>query len=123
MLVEQTLTVGTALRCCLLASRRHREHRTAGPQANACPCDAFTMGSDVRAAVRQFSPQPPSSLYLRAARRSSPRPAAWRAAAFVTGALMIALAVNSQLETIAVDYLVLFHLLQNVIIADWAPPL
>ena len=35
----------------------------------------------------------------------------------------IVLALNSPLETIAVDYLVLFHLLQNVIISDWAPPL
>ena len=32
-------------------------------------------------------------------------------------------ALNSPLETIAIDYLVLFHLLQNVIISDWAPPL
>ena len=37
--------------------------------------------------------------------------------------LLIVLALNSPLETIAVDYLVLFHLLQNVIISDWAPPL
>ena len=37
--------------------------------------------------------------------------------------LLIVGALNSPLETIAVDYLVLFHLLQNVIISDWAPPL
>ena len=43
--------------------------------------------------------------------------------AFTAGVLMIVLALNSPLETIAVDYLVLFHLLQNVIISDWAPPL
>jgi cytochrome c oxidase assembly factor CtaG len=61
-------------------------------------------------------------VYLRAARRA-PRPPAWRTMSFVAGALMIGLAVNSPLETIAVEYLVLFHLLQNVIIADWAPPL
>jgi cytochrome c oxidase assembly factor CtaG len=32
-------------------------------------------------------------------------------------------ALNSPLGTIATEYLVLFHLLQNVIIGDWAPPL
>ena len=37
--------------------------------------------------------------------------------------LLIVASLNSPLETIAVDYLVLFHLLQNVIISDWAPPL
>jgi len=43
--------------------------------------------------------------------------------AFTSGVLLIVAALNSPLETIAVDYLVLFHLLQNVIISDWAPPL
>ncbi len=37
--------------------------------------------------------------------------------------VLIVGALNSPLETIAVEYLVLFHLLQNVIISDWAPPL
>ena len=46
-----------------------------------------------------------------------------RIGAFCAGVLLIVLALNSPLETIAVDYLVLFHLLQNVIISDWAPPL
>jgi putative membrane protein len=62
-------------------------------------------------------------LYAQAVRRSSARPPAWRVACFVAGSLMIAFALNSPLETIAVDYLVLVHLLQNVIISDWAPPL
>jgi cytochrome c oxidase assembly factor CtaG len=44
-------------------------------------------------------------------------------ALFVLGVLLIAGALNSPLETLAVDYLLLIHLLQNVIIADWAPPL
>jgi len=61
--------------------------------------------------------------YLRAARGARPATPRWRVTSFVAGALMIAVAVNSPLETIAVDYLVLFHLLQNVILADWAPPL
>ena len=60
-------------------------------------------------------------LYVRAWRRE--RPPAWRAALFAAGVMMIVGALNSPLETIAVEYLVLFHLLQNVIISDWAPPL
>ena len=59
--------------------------------------------------------------YVRAWRRE--RPGGGRAAAFCAGVLLIVLSLNSPLETIAVDYLVLFHLLQNVIISDWAPPL
>jgi cytochrome c oxidase assembly factor CtaG len=59
--------------------------------------------------------------YLRAWRRE--RPGSARLAAFTAGIAMIVLALNSPLETIATDYLVLFHLLQNVIISDWAPPL
>lgn len=60
-------------------------------------------------------------LYIRAARNEGP--CRRRVATFCIGMVMIVLALNSPLETIAVDYLVLFHLLQNVIISDWAPPL
>jgi cytochrome c oxidase assembly factor CtaG len=60
-------------------------------------------------------------LYARSARHD--RPSRGRAAAFGAGVLMIVAALNSPLETIAVDYLILFHLFQNVIISDWAPPL
>lgn len=60
-------------------------------------------------------------LYARSWRRE--RPPAWRAVLFAAGVLLIVAALNSPLETIAVEYLVLFHLLQNVIISDWAPPL
>ena len=59
--------------------------------------------------------------YARAWRRE--QPGLGRLAAFSAGVLLIVLALNSPLETIAVEYLVLFHLLQNVIISDWAPPL
>ena len=59
--------------------------------------------------------------YVRAARRE--KPGRGRIGAFCAGVLLVVLALNSPLETIAVDYLVLFHLLQNVIISDWAPPL
>jgi len=59
--------------------------------------------------------------YGRAWRRE--RAGVGHAVAFAAGIVLIVAALNSPLETIAIDYLVLFHLLQNVIIADWAPPL
>lgn len=59
--------------------------------------------------------------YGRAWRRE--RAGVGHAIAFAAGVLLIVGALNSPLETIAIDYLVLFHLLQNVMIADWAPPL
>lgn len=57
--------------------------------------------------------------YLRAARGE--RVTRWRLAAMGSGLFLIAASVNSPLETIARDYLLLFHLFQNVILADWAP--
>jgi cytochrome c oxidase assembly factor CtaG len=62
-------------------------------------------------------------LWLRAWRTGpTPRPR-WRAAAFWLGVGLVVVALNSPLETIAIDYLVLFHLFQNVVIGDWAPAL
>jgi putative membrane protein len=61
------------------------------------------------------------AVYWRAARaEAAPR---FRIALFVLGLVLIAGALNSPLETLAADYLLLVHLLQNVMIADWAPPL
>jgi putative membrane protein len=60
-------------------------------------------------------------LYWRAARRE--RPPWWRVASFGIGLTLVAGALNSPLETIAAHYLLIVHLLQNVMIADWAPPL
>jgi cytochrome c oxidase assembly factor CtaG len=60
-------------------------------------------------------------LYVRAW-RAAPG-ATWRAWCFGAGIVLIVGALNSPLGTIALEYLVLFHLLQNVIISDWAPPL
>jgi cytochrome c oxidase assembly factor CtaG len=57
--------------------------------------------------------------YLWAARRD--RPPAWRSACFGTGLFLVAASLNSPLETIAADYLLLIHLLQNALIADIAP--
>jgi cytochrome c oxidase assembly factor CtaG len=59
--------------------------------------------------------------YLRAARRE--RPSTARVVAFSLGLALVVAALCSPLETIARHYLLLFHLLGNVMIADWAPPL
>jgi putative membrane protein len=60
-------------------------------------------------------------VYLWAARRETVRPL--RIASFFAGLLLVVAALNSPIETLAVHYLLLVHLLQNVMIADWAPPL
>jgi cytochrome c oxidase assembly factor CtaG len=54
-------------------------------------------------------------LYARA------RPRGWRVWVFAAGLALVVVPVNSPLETIAVKRLLLVHLLQNVMIADWAP--
>ena len=55
-------------------------------------------------------------------RRGEPTPL-WRKASFSAGLLLIALALLSPLEHVALSSLLSAHLLQNVILADWAPPL
>jgi len=59
--------------------------------------------------------------YIRAARED--RPTSARAFVFALGLALVVAALCSPLETIARRYLLLFHLLGNVMIADWAPPL
>ena len=54
-------------------------------------------------------------LYARA------RPHGWRRWAFAAGVALVVVPLNSPLETIAVTRLLLMHLLQNVLTADWAP--
>jgi putative membrane protein len=58
-------------------------------------------------------------LYWRAAHAD--RPPRWRVAAFATGLFLLAASLNSPLETIAAQYLLLIHLFQNALIADVAP--
>jgi cytochrome c oxidase assembly factor CtaG len=58
-------------------------------------------------------------LYVREARADVPP--RWRVAAFATGLFLIAASLNSPLETIASQFLLLMHLLQNALIADVAP--
>jgi cytochrome c oxidase assembly factor CtaG len=55
-------------------------------------------------------------------RRGSPTPT-WRRASFAAGLALIAIGLLSPLEHIALTSLLSAHLLQNVILADWAPPL
>jgi cytochrome c oxidase assembly factor CtaG len=60
-----------------------------------------------------------AALYWRAWRRE--RAARGRLVLFGSGLFLLAASVNSPLETLAADYLLLMHLFQNVVVADWAP--
>ncbi len=64
-------------------------------------------------------------LYIRDVRRTpaGERPGAGRAATFGLGLALVAVPVDSPLETLSAHYLLLAHLLQNALIADWGPPL
>jgi cytochrome c oxidase assembly factor CtaG len=63
--------------------------------------------------------------YVRAARRLAPseKPGTGRRFVFGLGVALVVAPLNSPLETISTHYLLLFHLLQNALIADWGPPL
>ena len=60
--------------------------------------------------------------YVRLA-KTVERPSTGRVVLFGLGVALVAVPLNSPLETIAIHYLLLIHLLQNVMVADWAPPL
>jgi putative membrane protein len=60
---------------------------------------------------------------VRAWRRRGAETPRLRIASFAAGLLLIAVALLSPLEHIALTSLLSVHLLQNVILADWAPPL
>ncbi len=63
--------------------------------------------------------------YVASLRRSAPseRPGTGRRWVFGLGVALVALPLNSPLETLSAHYLLLMHLLQNALIADWGPPL
>jgi cytochrome c oxidase assembly factor CtaG len=62
-----------------------------------------------------------SAGYLLAVRfHPAPR---WRKAAFAAAMLLLVVAFETPLETIGLNYLLTGHLLQNVILAEWAPAL
>jgi cytochrome c oxidase assembly factor CtaG len=52
--------------------------------------------------------------------RSFPAPR-WRIACFLTAMVLLLLVTITPLETIAMNYLLVIHLLQNVVLAEWAP--
>jgi cytochrome c oxidase assembly factor CtaG len=64
-------------------------------------------------------------VYIRQLRRTplADRPSRGRIVVFALGLALIAVPLNSPLETLSDHYLLLFHLLQNALIADWGPPL
>jgi putative membrane protein len=45
----------------------------------------------------------------------------WRVACFVTAMVLLLAVTITPLETIAMNYLLVIHLLQNVVLAEWAP--
>ena len=45
----------------------------------------------------------------------------WRAASFLGGCALLFVALVTPLDTLARGYLVWGHLLQNVVLAEWAP--
>jgi putative membrane protein len=63
------------------------------------------------------------AVVVRANRRRGVDTPTWRIASFAAGLALIAVALLSPLEHIALTSLLSVHLLQNVILADWAPPL
>jgi cytochrome c oxidase assembly factor CtaG len=62
-------------------------------------------------------------LAVRLARRRGLASSPWRAVSFAAGLVLIALALFSPLEHYALTRMLSLHLLQNVMLADWAPPL
>ena len=63
------------------------------------------------------------AVVVRTWRRRGVETPTWRIACFAAGLALIAIALLSPLEHIALTSLLSVHLLQNVILADWAPPL
>jgi cytochrome c oxidase assembly factor CtaG len=63
------------------------------------------------------------AVVVRAWRRRGIETPSLRIASFAAGLLLIGIALLSPLEHIALTSLLSVHLLQNVILADWAPPL
>ena len=49
--------------------------------------------------------------------------APWRRACFLAGLALVAAALLSPIEHVALHSMLSFHLLQNVMLADWGPPL
>jgi putative membrane protein len=63
------------------------------------------------------------AVWVRLLRRRGEAVPAWRIACYAAGLVVIAVALLSPVEHLALTSMLLFHLLQNVMLADWAPPL
>jgi putative membrane protein len=65
------------------------------------------------------------AFYVRAVRRAEPdaQPSRRQRWLFGLGVVLVAVPLNSPLETLSAHYLLLMHLFQNALIADWGPPL
>ncbi len=75
-----------------------------------------------RSISRRSGSCPPLALgYLVAARRFPTQ--RWRVACFATGLVLIFAAFVSPLHMLSMHYLLSAHLLQNVVLAEWAPAL
>jgi putative membrane protein len=68
--------------------------------------------------VEALAPLALAAAYLLATRG---RREGWRAASFLSGCVLLVVALVTPLDTLARDYLVWAHLLQNVVLAEWAP--
>jgi len=68
-----------------------------------------------------WSPEAVVPIVLAACYLAAVRAEPWRRLAFVAGCALLALALVSPLDTLAREYLVWAHLLQNVVLAEWAP--
>jgi putative membrane protein len=75
--------------------------------------------SDWSWSAEALAPLALAAAYLMAVRRTEP--AAWRVASFLFGCALLVVALVSPLDTLAREYLVWAHLLQNVVLAEWAP--
>ncbi|MBA3366354.1 MAG: cytochrome c oxidase assembly protein, partial [Actinobacteria bacterium] len=65
---------------------------------------------------------PALSIAYAASLRTYPAPR-WRVGAFVAGQALLLAVLISPLQTLALGYLLSAHLLQNVVLAEWAPAL
>ena len=120
MMVEQLLALGICVVVLLWPYLKERQRAAGAPARVAVSAPAASSFSFeplflVLSAAAVYG-------YVRLA-RTVEKPGAWRATLFGLGIALIAVSLNSPLETIAIHYLLVIHLLQNVMVADWAPPL
>lgn len=80
--------------------------------------DPYAWSADVETLV--LTPVGVAAYALALRRYPAPR---WRVACFALGVALAVAAFVTPLETIALHYLLTAHLLQNVVLAEWAPAL